>query len=83
MNFCFVAAVVVVGELEEDQPQHRGGLFAGFQVGIGMQLVGGTPQIGFQLFELVFVHESRLFYLFGESGCLHDTVKFCQHTMSS
>jgi hypothetical protein len=43
VNLGLKAAVVVIGKLEENQPQHRGGVFAGLQVGIGTQLVGGTP----------------------------------------
>ena len=65
VNFSFVAAVVVVGELEGDQPQHGRSVFTGFKIGVGAQLIGGTPQISFQLFELVFIHAFRLFYLSG------------------
>ena len=33
----FVTAVIVVGELEEDQTEHRRGILAGFEVGVGAQ----------------------------------------------
>ena len=46
----FVLAVFVVGELQKDQTQHRGGIFAGLQVGVGTQAVGGAPEVGFELF---------------------------------
>jgi hypothetical protein len=32
------------------------GVFAVLEIGVGTQAVCGTPEVGFQLFELVFVH---------------------------
>ena len=52
----FMPAVIVVGEFEEDQTEHRRGILAGFEVGVGAEVVGGAPEIGFKLFELVFRH---------------------------
>jgi hypothetical protein len=43
----FVVAVFVVGKLQEDEAQHGGGVFAGFQVGVGAQAVCGAPEVGF------------------------------------
>ena len=34
----------VVGVAEEDQPQHRDGIFRRLQLGVGPQLVGSVPQ---------------------------------------
>jgi len=56
-----MAAVVVGGKLEKDRPQRRGEICVGFKVGLCAPFVGGTPQVGFQLFESVFVHEFCLF----------------------
>mmetsp|Transcript_44311 Transcript_44311/g.78311 ORF Transcript_44311/g.78311 Transcript_44311/m.78311 type:complete len:886 (+) Transcript_44311:1866-4523(+) len=53
-----VLAVLVVGKLQEDQAQHRGAVLAGFEVGVGAQLVGGGPEVGLQLLELFSVHVS-------------------------
>ena len=36
----FMLAVFVVGELQEDQAQHRSAVLAGFQIGVGSELVG-------------------------------------------
>ena len=48
--------VIVIGELEKDQAEYRRGIFAGFKVGVGAQVICCTPEIGFELFELVFRH---------------------------
>ncbi len=53
-----MAAVVVIRKLQEDEAEHRDGILAGFQVGVGAQIVGGTPEIGFELLELVASHGS-------------------------
>lgn len=50
-------AVFVVGKFQEDKAQHRRGVFAGLQVRVGAQAVGGTPEVGFEFLELFFVHE--------------------------
>ena len=55
-DFGFVPAVVVVGKLEEGQTQHRRGILAGFEVGVGAEIVSRAPKIRFELFELVFRH---------------------------
>ena len=55
-NRGFVAAIVVIGEFEEDQPQHGDGILARLQVGIGAEVVGGPPEVVFELFELVAGH---------------------------
>lgn len=47
----FKLAVFIVGKFQEDQAQHRGGVLAGLQVGIGAQAVG------FEFLELFFVHD--------------------------
>jgi hypothetical protein len=52
----FVLAVLVVGELQEDQAQHRRAVLAGLEVGVGAQLVGGGPEVVFELLELVAGH---------------------------
>jgi hypothetical protein len=52
----FVPTVGVVSELEEDQPEHRCGVLAGFQIGIGAKVVRCTPKVVFELLELVFGH---------------------------
>jgi len=49
----FVLPVFVVGELQTDQAQHGRAVFAGLQVAVGAQLVGGCPEVSFELFELV------------------------------
>jgi hypothetical protein len=38
-----VPAIGVVGKLQEDQAEHRRGVFAGFQVGVCAQVIGGAP----------------------------------------
>ena len=55
-DLCFVPTVIVVGELEEDQAEHRRGVFAGLEIGVGAQVVGGTPEVLLELFELFFRH---------------------------
>ena len=40
---------LVVGIAQKDQPQHRDGVFRGFQLGIGPQLVRRIPQAGFDI----------------------------------
>ncbi|MNV99329.1 hypothetical protein D3C71_1946760 [compost metagenome] len=40
LDRCFMLAVFVVGELQEDQAQHRGAVLAGLEVGVGSELVG-------------------------------------------
>jgi hypothetical protein len=54
-----VLAVFVVGKLQKDQAQHRRGVFAGLQIRVGAQAVGGTPEVGFEFLELFFVHGGR------------------------
>jgi hypothetical protein len=51
-----MATVIVVREFEEDQPEHRNGVFAGLEVRVGAQVVGCAPKIGFELFELLAGH---------------------------
>ena len=55
-DFGLMAAVIVVGEFKKDQPEHWRGILAGLKVGVGTQVIGGTPEIGFELFELFFGH---------------------------
>src|SRR5437879_7976147 len=55
----FMPAIIVVGELEEDQARYRDGVLAGFEVGVGAQIISGTPEIGFELFELLFGHAKK------------------------
>ncbi len=52
----FVPAVVVVGKFEEDQSQHRRGILRWISGQSWREIVGGAPEIGFELFELVFRH---------------------------
>jgi hypothetical protein len=54
-----VLAVLVVGELQEDQAEHRRGVLTGLEVGVGAQLVGGGPEVVFELLELVPGHGRR------------------------
>jgi|GEM_PF-2154116 len=56
----FMPPVVEVGELEEDQPYHRGAILRSLQVGVGAEVVGGGPEVGFEL------------SLFGLGSCLWD-----------
>ena len=51
-----VATIIDVGEFEEDQTEHRGAVFGGAEVGVGAQVVGGGPEVVFELFELLAVH---------------------------
>jgi hypothetical protein len=51
-----MAAVVDVGEFEEDQTEHRGAVFGGAEVGVGAQIIGCGSEIVFELFELVAGH---------------------------
>ena len=37
----------MVGVAQKDEPQHGDGVFGGFQLGIGPQLVGRGPESGF------------------------------------
>ena len=55
----FVLAVLVVGELQEDEAEHRCGVLAGLEVGVGAQLVGSGPEVLFELLELFAVHGLR------------------------
>jgi len=48
-----MAAVVDVGELQKNQTKYRGAVFRCLEVGVGAQVVGGGPEIVFELFELV------------------------------
>ena len=50
-----MAPVVDIGKLEKDQPQHRGAVFGGFQVGVRAKIVSGGPEVVFELFQLFFV----------------------------
>jgi hypothetical protein len=52
----FVTAVIIVGELEKDQAEYGRGILTGFKVRIGTQIIRRTPQIVFELFELIFRH---------------------------
>ena len=52
----FVTAVIVIGEFEENETEDRRGILARFQVGVGAQIIRGAPEIGFELFKLVFRH---------------------------
>ena len=56
VNPLLVAAVVDVGEFEEDQAEHRSAVFACAEVRIGAQVVGRKPKGVLELFELVPVH---------------------------
>ena len=47
-----MAAVIIVGKLEEDEPKHRRGILARFEIGIGAEVVRGAPKIRFELFKL-------------------------------
>ena len=58
-DFGLVAAVVVVGEFEKDQPEHWRGILAGLEIGVGAQIISGTPEVGFELFQLVASHAGR------------------------
>ena len=49
-------AVFVVDELEEDEAEHGGAVFAGLEVGVGAQCVGGGSAVALQFFELVSAH---------------------------
>ena len=62
--------VFVIGKLEENQPQYRGGVFAGLQAGIGAEVVGGRSKVGFKLFELFGIHAGRFACLRNESGII-------------
>jgi|GEM_PF-6070980 len=52
----FVSAVVIIGELKKNKPEHRRGILAGFEVRIGTKIIRGVPQIVFELFELLCGH---------------------------
>jgi hypothetical protein len=43
-DFCPVEAVVVIREFQKDQPEHWRGILAGFVVGVGSQIINGTPE---------------------------------------
>ena len=43
------SAELYVGVTQKDQSQHRGRVLVGTQPGVGSQLVGGAPEVGFQL----------------------------------
>ena len=51
-----VAAVIDVGELEEDETEDRGAVFRSLEVGIGAEVVGGRPEVVLKLLELVTSH---------------------------
>ena len=51
-----VAAVVVVGETEEDDAENGDGILGGLEVGVGAEVVGGAPEVGFEILELGFGH---------------------------
>src|SRR5690606_8078890 len=71
-NRVFVLLVFVVGELQKDQPEHRRGVFAGLEVGVGAQRIGGAPEVFFQLFELVFVQSRIRYGVWGKTRRLAD-----------
>jgi hypothetical protein len=43
--------VAIRGVPEEDDAEHRHAVFAGGELGVGAEVVGGLPQIGFELFD--------------------------------
>ena len=51
-----MTAVIVIRKFEENETEHRRGILAGFQIGIGAQVIRRTPEISFKLFQLVFRH---------------------------
>ena len=56
LNRILMAAVVDVSEFENDQAPHRRAIFRGLEVGVGAQVVGGGPEVVFELFELAAIH---------------------------
>lgn len=48
------SGLVAVGRvLQKDHAQHRHGIFRGREVGVGPKLIGGVPQAGFNLRDVV------------------------------
>jgi hypothetical protein len=41
------------GVSQEDHAEHRHGVLAGGQLGVGAELVGGLPEAGFDLFNVL------------------------------
>ena len=58
LNGLLVAAVVDVGEFEEDEPHHRCAILRSFEVGIRPKVIGSGPKVLFELFELCAGHFS-------------------------
>ena len=42
----------VVGVAQEDEAEHRHGVFGGGELGVGAQLVGGFPEFVFELLDV-------------------------------
>src|SRR5947207_14653892 len=55
-DICLVPPIIIVSELEEDQPENWNGVFAWLEIGVSAQLVCGCPKVFFELFELFFCH---------------------------
>lgn len=53
LNRLFVAKVVDVSKLKENQAEDRSAVLRSLEIGVGTQVVGGCPKVGFELFELV------------------------------
>ena len=76
----FVLAVLVVGELQEDQAQHRRAVLAGLEVAVGAQLVGGGPEIAARTF--VVSGFSKAYGLSGlRVGTLVSPNRFCHQEL--
>ncbi len=56
LNRLLMAAVVDVGEFEEDQAENRSAILGRAEIGIGTELVGGGPEVIFESLELVAGH---------------------------
>ena len=45
--------LVVVREFQKDQPEHWRGILAGLEVRVGAQIVSGSPEVSFELLQLL------------------------------
>jgi len=58
-NNLLLPAITVISKLQKYQTEHRRGVLAGFEIGVGAQIIRGGPEIVFQLFDVFIVHLAR------------------------